>query len=289
MMTRKAISSVLSPLVLVAGAAAFGAEGVASAQTANPNCPPGSWFCADTQAQPAAPAGQPVQPLQPLPAPGAQPTPPPGVQYQPPPPVVVYQPPPPLIYAPPTERPPPYLYTPRDSYSMQRNEWGVNAHLQGALLGGARDGGMGVFGFGVRYKPTPQFAIEPDLDFAGGRDFNGFQRSETAFALNALFFMNPRSHAPVYMLAGLGYSAAHATDDLGSGQEFHYQYFGGQLGVGVEFRVSRHFALDLDVRGFMRGRVDDHQSQPEFVDPVTGRASNTSIGALLNGGLTFYF
>src|SRR5215469_5794486 len=67
----------------------------------NPNCPPGSWFCADTQTQPAAPANQPVQqaPLQPLPGEGQTAPRPPVVQYQPapPPPVVVYQPPPPVM------------------------------------------------------------------------------------------------------------------------------------------------------------------------------------------------
>jgi opacity protein-like surface antigen len=239
--------------------------------------------------QSAAPAGQPV-PLQPLPSATAPATaPPPGVQYQPPP-VVVYQPPPALVYAPPTDRPPPpYVYTPRDSYSMRRNEWGVGAHLQGALLGGGHDAGMGVFGFGIRYKPTPQFALESDLDFAGGRDFNGFRRNETSLQLNGLFFLNPRSSAPVYLLAGFGWSGAHATDDLGTNQEFSYSYFGAQLGLGVEFRVARHLALDLDLRGFMRGRVDDHTQQPEFVDPITGRSTNASVGALLNGGLTFYF
>src|SRR5947208_2286059 len=88
-----------------------GASGGAAAT--NPNCPPGSWFCADTQEKPAAPAGQPVQPApadkaQPLqPLPPDQPAKQPPVRYSPAPqpPVVIYQPPPPVIIR---EAPQPY-------------------------------------------------------------------------------------------------------------------------------------------------------------------------------------
>src|SRR4051794_19753549 len=77
-------------------ALAFGAPSLAFAQnTTNPNCPPGSWFCADTQEKPAAPAGQPVAPAEApksgelAPLPGPQPGPqkaPPQVTYAPAPP-----------------------------------------------------------------------------------------------------------------------------------------------------------------------------------------------------------
>src|SRR5262245_44490476 len=72
---------------------------LAHAQQQQPqqNCPPGSWFCADAQAQGStgAQTGQTGQQnLQQLPPPGqtqAQGAPPPVVVYQPPPPVVVVQ------------------------------------------------------------------------------------------------------------------------------------------------------------------------------------------------------
>ena len=47
-------------------------------------------------------------------------------------------------------------------------------------------------------------------------------------------------------------------------------------------------ALDMDVVGFLRKRTDDGKT-PEFVDPATGRTTNTSAGAVFRGGLTFYW
>jgi hypothetical protein len=264
---------------------------------ANPNCPPGSWFCENTQAQPAAPPGQPVQPLQPLPG-TAQQQAPVVVQQGAPPPVVIYQPPPPVVvYQGPREAPPPmppaYYYHPRPAWP-RRNEWGLNLHLEGAMMGSGvnHDAGMGGVGFGLRYKPIPAFGIEADLDFAGGRDYNGYRRNETAFTINGLVFLNPRSHVQVYLLAGFGWSGARAINDTQGfdGTTYNYGYFGGQAGGGLEFRVAQHFALNIDLRGFIRGRVDDNaNAQPEFRDPATGRTTNTSGGGLITGGMTFYF
>jgi hypothetical protein len=54
--------------------------------------------------------------------------------------------------------------------------------------------------------------------------------------------------------------------------------------------VSKHFALNADLRGFIRGRVDDNTHyRPEFFDPATGKSTNTSGGGLITGGMTFYF
>jgi hypothetical protein len=267
--------------------------GVALAQTAATNCPPGSWFCAETNQQPAAPPGQPVQPLQPLPPTGS---PPPGVVYQQgaPPPVVIYQPPPPVVvYQGPRVMPPPppvYYYHPRDTYP-RRNEWGLNLHIEGAMFGGgvAGNAGMGGAGFGLRYKPIPAIGIESNVDFLGGTDYNGFHRTETALTFNGLVFLNPRSRAQVYLLAGFGFSGAHV-DDSATGQALNYSYFGGQAGIGLELRLTRHFALNSDIKGFIRGRTDDQASaHPEFVDPTTGQTTNTSAGVLLTAGATFYF
>src|SRR5262249_12538458 len=150
------------------------------APSGSANCPPGSWFCADAQQPPAAAPGQPVpgqpgtappapggtQPLQPLPN-GAHPQQaPPPVVYQPapPPPVVVYQPPPPVMVVRP-EAPPPYYYEPKAP--RFRRQWGLNLHLEGAMIGKGRnsDTSMGGLGFGLRYRMMPQFAVEADLDF----------------------------------------------------------------------------------------------------------------------------
>lgn len=284
---------------------AMAVPALAAAQQPNSNCPPGSWFCADAQQQPAAPPGQPVQPLQPLPNPDAPPPAPkpaqPPVVYQPapPPPVVVYQPPPPVMVVRPDVPPPaPYYYKPRDPY-VRRNEWGLNLHIAGAMIGKAsnvqRDTGMGGLGFGLRYKPVPAFGLQADLDFIGGTDYNGYKRTESAFSVNGLIFLNPRSKAQVYLLGGFGWSGARVTPDNNTHTAYaqiqqRYSYFGGQIGIGLELRLSTHFALNADLRGFMRGRTDSGaEYNPEFREPGTGRSTNTSGGGLFTAGMTFYF
>ncbi len=254
----------------------------------SPNCPPGSWFCAETTQTPAASAGQPV--LQPLPPPPPAGGPaPPAVVYQPPPPVVVYQNPQTRYYVVPPP-PPVYYYRSRHPH---RSEWGINLHLEGAAFGhaaGVGGSGMGGGGLGIRYRPVPVFALETDLDFVGGRDYNGFRRDEEASTINGLLFLNPRSRAQIYLLAGFGWSWAHVSDNpVGPGWAADYTYFGGQGGVGLEFRAAKHFALNFDARAFIRTRTDDQASfSPEFTNS-SGQTTNTSAGALFTGGMTFYF
>ena len=290
---RHAVSLVCAS-VAVAG---LFAPAVAMAQQPANNCPPGSWFCADAQQQPAAPPNQPVPgqagPLQPLPPPQAAP---PPVVYQPapPPPVVVYQPPPPVyVVRPEAPPPPPFYYRPEQ---RPRREWGLNLHLQGASIGKGVNGdaSMGGVGFGLRYKPVPHFGLEADLDFMGGRDYSSMKRNETAFSLNGLIFLNPKSKGQIYLLGGIGWSAAHVQDDtsdvtLYAQREFHYAYFGAQAGIGLELRLGRHFALNGDVRGFIRGRIDDNAQYTQEFHDSSGRSTNTSGGGLLTLGATFYF
>jgi hypothetical protein len=304
MKTTKRIVSLVTSGAIAASLLAL--PGVAAAQQApQGNCPPGSWFCAETPqpAQPAAPAGGALQPLPPQ----GQPANPPNVVYQQappqqppivvqqgpaPPPVVVYQPAPPPVMVvqpanPPT--PAPYAYTPRPP--QWRREWGLNVRGIGSFFPNAQDSlsWMGGFGAGLRYKPTPWFGVQGDFDFLWGRDYNSYDRQETAFSVNTLFFLTPKSKAQLYLLAGLGGSSARV-DRFGNGQYERWGYFGAQGGVGIELRLSKHFALNFDVRGFIRGRIDsDAKYYPEFVDPKTGQATNASGGGLMTGGATFYF
>jgi hypothetical protein len=154
---------------------------------------------------------------------------------------------------------------------------------------------MGGAGAGLRFKPNRRFGIETDVDITGGTDYQGASRTETAFTINGLLFLNPRSRAQFYILAGFGWSGANVSGgstngSYGSGSGGgQYTYFGGQLGGGLELRLCRALALNADVRGFIRTRVDSAaQSQPEFVDAY-GRSTNTSGGALFTGGMTIYF
>jgi hypothetical protein len=255
----------------------------ANAQEPKKDCEPGSWFCGETQ-------GKDGKSLEPLPS-DSKPADAKPADKTPPPPVVVYQPPPPTVIVQPRDAPPAYYYVPRKA--PPKKEWGLNLHLGGAMLGKGRDGnaGMALAGLGLRFRPLAHAALEADLDFAGGRDYNGYRRGETAFTLNGLIFLNPKNTTQVYLLGGFGWSGARAVDDRAGFDktEYKYGYFGVQGGVGLEFRLSRAVALNIDVRGLIRGRVDDQRRlNPEFVSG-DGKSSNTSGAGVIQGGLTFYW
>jgi hypothetical protein len=207
----------------------------------------------------------------------------------------VYQPPPPVTVVRPETTPPYVEYAPRRTPSISpSHEWGLNFHLEGAMLGHGYQGNtsMGGGGAGLRFKPSRYFGIETDFDYVGGHDYQGDNRSETAFTINGLLFLNPRSHAQLYLLAGFGWSGAHVTSDpsvSGSSLDQHYNYFGGQFGGGLEVRLTRVLAFDLDLRGFVRSRTDAlAQTVPEFTNSI-GQTTNTSGGVLATGGMTLYF
>lgn len=270
--------------VALSFASALVFPGVASAQEPSPkkDCEPGSWFCGETDTKPSGNGN-----LAPLPADDAKPK----EDKTPPPPVVVYQPPPPTVVIQPREAPPAYVYVPQRP--RPKKEWGLNLHLGGLFMGQGRDdnAGMAVAGLGLRFRPIPQAALEGDIDFAGGRDYNGYRRGETAFTLNGIVFLNPKNTTQVYLVGGFGWSGATATDDRDGYDktEYKYGYFGVQAGLGLEFRLSRVVALNVDFRGILRGRIDDNRRQnPEFVSG-DGRSTNTSGAGLLQGGLTFYW
>jgi hypothetical protein len=113
--------------------------------------------------------------------------------------------------------------------------------------------------------------------------------------VSGLFYVNPRSAVQLYGIAGFGFGAAFLDSGRGADGEpllndETYSYVGAQLGAGVEARITRHFALGADLVGFLRWRNDRYASRnPEFVDPDTGRATNTSGGGLVRLGATFYW
>jgi hypothetical protein len=177
-------------------------------------------------------------------------------------------------------------------------EWGLNLRLEGALMGNDDqkdpDAGMGGLGFSLRYRPVPHFSFDAGVDFIGGTDWNGNRRSEAALLLSGIVFFNPRDRFQIYTIGGIGWSGAEVDviddESVEAPERESYRYFGGHLGIGGELRVGRKVALNLDILGFIRGRTDvRHDSDPEFVDPETHRATNSSGGGLVRGGLTFYW
>lgn len=193
--------------------------------------------------------------------------------------------------------PPPPVRRKRQQW---RSEWGVNLRVEGVSLGhkGAAEGaGMYGAGFSLRYRPVPRFAFDAGLDILGGTDYNGFDRRETPFSLSGIFFINPRSRFQLYLMGGINFSHARAKSEESSallerdedgGFSAEYNYFGGQGGAGLEFRLSRHMALNIDALAFIRHRTND-SARPEFINPETGQTTKNSAGGVFRGGLTFWW
>lgn len=271
---------------ILAGCALLLAPALAHAQEQSGDCPPGGWFCEETP----PPETDPEVAAEPE-AEAATETPPVAQQPTRTTPIVVAEP---LEQTPPRKRP-------------YRRRWGFNMRLEGVMMGDSNkidnDAAMGGLGFSFRYRPIRHFAFDVGLDFFGGKDWQGNERRETALMLNGLIYFNPKDAVQVYTLAGIGFSGARvkpsettlAQDgqqsvNPGDAEERDYSYFGGQLGLGLEFRLTHKVSLNLDVVGFIRGRTDEKaRYQPEFVDPDTGRTTNTSGGGLFRGGITFYW
>ena len=252
-------------------------------------CPDG-WFCEDN-APPPSPAASPGEGQRPI-EPGLPPEGPPS--YDPP----GYPPPgaaDDAIYLDAPDNPPP-----KKRHRRGFREWGFNLHLEAALLGSAperaNNAEMAGLGFAFRYRPMPVLAFEAGVDLLTGTDFQGYSRNEAGLLLNTLVFFNPHDVVQLYGLGGLGFSGATVTIAPRSGEspfkrhDEHYSYFGGQVGFGVEVRVSRRIAIASDLVGFIRGRTDSlSDDSPEFIDPDTHRATNSSGGGLLRVGATFYW
>jgi hypothetical protein len=242
--------------------------GIAYAQE---GCPEGDWFC-----EPAEHAAEPAESAAPAePAPEeADPPPPAPAKSQKPVPVIV------------VDRPENKPRPPRRRFFK---EWGFNLHLGGGLIGSDRheadsDAEMGGVGLGLRYRPRPHLAFDASAEFIGGIDFNGYERDERALLLNAIVFFNPWSKFQVYGLGGIGFAGAEVRIAPREGEASFepfmqkYTYFGGQLGIGAEGRISRRVAIGGDLIGFIRGRTDDDaDEQPEFVEPGTGRPRSPAV------------
>lgn len=142
---------------------------------------------------------------------------------------------------------------------------------------------MGGFSGALRFRPKEHVAIDLGSGYFAGNDYQGFYRTEIPLTVNALLFVNPQHKAQIYFLLGPGVSFGRV--DLYN-ELRHMTYIGGQAGMGLELRLAPAFALNVDVRGVLRHRIDS-DPRPEFVDGT--RSTDTSGGAVLAFGATFYF
>lgn len=299
-MTRISQFTILLTTVLVLGG---------QAEQAAAQCDPDAVFCADAQGRRGRRATVQVhtrqrtvvvQPAPPPPVVVVQPAPPPPqrvvvVQPAPPPPqrvVVVQQPPPQqqVVVMQPQPQQQVIVQQPRARWTMDdanRRRVGFHAEI-GGMLGPQVQ--MGGFAAGLRIRPVRFLAVDVTAGVYGGVDYVGNDRVEIPIRADVRFFVNPRQRFQFYTLVGAGVSVARAQNSVGATRDF--VHIGGEAGAGFEFRLNPAIALNVDVRGFLRQRVDS-DPRPEYVEvDNTGfvtRTTNTSAGATINLGGTIYF
>jgi hypothetical protein len=142
---------------------------------------------------------------------------------------------------------------------------------------------MGGFAGALRFRPKEHIGIDLGSGYFAGNDYQGFYRTEIPVTANVLFFVNPQHKLQLYFLMGPGLSFGRV-DTFNEVRRM--THIGGQAGVGLELRIAPAFALNADVRGILRHRIDS-DPRPEFVDGA--RSTNTSGGAVLTFGGTLYF
>jgi opacity protein-like surface antigen len=260
-------------LVLAVGTLAL--SSTASAQ----DCGYGYSFCA--QVQIGVPMPPPVVYVQPAPPP------PPVVYYQPappPPPVYFVRARPRLVYYEPTA-----VAVAAPVVVMPERQVGLGLHASAAAVSEGQDP-MGGFGAHIRYRLNPRFAVEGTLDLFRGLGYEGIPRSEIPLTVNGMWYVNPQSRFQLYFLGGLGVASAHiGAKDHSSGAEVDTAFAGVQAGVGGELRLGQHLAVSADVRGFIRGRLNDQYHPEEAACRADGDCTPYEGGATFNAAATLYF
>lgn len=254
---------------------------------AEAQCDPGAVFCAEIEVNGSVEVAPPPPPAHVV----VQPQPPQGqvvvVQPAPPPPQVQVAPPPPrqttVIV---THQRPQRLQLRRPQQRLRR--FSVNARIGTMISERLRMGGVEG---SIRFRPARIFGVEFAVGAYGGTDYNDMDRFEVPVTFNFMFWLPKASRFQVYFLAGAGLSYAHSEGVHSGYNEFMSRdmtYIGAQGGIGLEWRINPRFALSLDMRAFIRTRIDA-DDLPEFFDPDTGRTTDTSAGALGTLGAHLYF
>lgn len=236
------------------------------------------------------------------PPPPAPPTPPPP----PPQPVVTPAPPaPPPISATVTVAPPPPIQPVAPRIKKKRRRTSRYATKLGLHMAGggilADNTRMGGISGALRLRPLAPLAFDFSVGYYKGQTGGdsarfGDERREIPVSAEVLFFVKSRRFLQLYLLTGHALSFSETWDSQGSGRSSHHVYAHNTAGAGMELRFGKRFALNGDIRGFLRTRLTDEDGldRPEYVElddngNPTGRTTDTSIGGLFQLGGTLYF
>jgi len=183
-----------------------------------------------------------------------------------------------------------------------RERFGLNLRLEGLGFENANGEttGMGGLGLSFRWRPAPAFALDLGVDVVGGSDYYDKDRIESGLSISGMLFFNPKSHFQIYALGGLHLAHAEITEPGdyytpyydGSGYDYYApstsrDYLGLHAGLGVEWRVGKHFGIDVDGIGLIRTGINNDGD--EFRNPTTGETTDTSAAGMLRAGVTFWW
>ncbi len=171
--------------------------------------------------------------------------------------------------------------------------FGVHAEVGGMFWNHLALGG-GALAF--RLRPVPWLGVDLGVGGYHGVNYDKGERTEVDFTASFFYFVNPRDTLQLYFVAAADFAIAEVDTSVRfpPGVVFidytteRSAYVGGQLGLGVEWRLGRHFALNTDLRSFLRRRTAD-AATPDFVNAESGATANFSAALHLAIGTTIYW
>lgn len=298
----------------------------ATAAFADGDCPPGSWFCEETNVTPppssdgadpgdgADETPDQAQPTEDAPAPkkkkkkkhsgGTQIQTNGPVQVQANGPIIIYTNGGPVQQrpAPPPNRPPPPSSGPglKPIAKPWRERFGLNLRMEGLGFENAMGDttGMGGLGLSFRWRPAPAFAFDVGIDVVGGSDYYDKDRIESGLSFTGMLYFNPKSVFQIYALGGLHLAHAEITEtnylDNSGGWDFYdvygstgRDYLGLHGGLGVEWRLAKHLGISVDGVALVRTGINNDGD--EFRNPATGETTDTSGAGMIRAGVTFWW
>lgn len=228
--------------------------------------------------------------------------------YQPPPPPVVYQPPQ-AVYAPPVYQPPPPVYQPpppvyqpapvvyQPAPPVVRPQWQARFGLGGRFAGLLNTDSIGQssqLGFGGEFlfRASRHLVLETAAEYQ--RTIQGGDGGLTRYDVPVTFGL--RVHiggpewpvSPYFVFAG---GIDYANLDFLHGQDVAW-YAEGQIGGGLELRLGKHFALNGDIRGDGRERMNKPAEAVAATTSVNGKPFHpldNQYGVQFRLGAAIYF
>ena len=166
--------------------------------------------------------------------------------------VIIVRPPPPPPQRVVVVQPEP---APRRHVQREQSLLGIGLRVSGTGLEGSKLGledmenpAMAGIGLQLRSKVSRHWGLELSADYLGASDSSrGFSQRTIPVMLSAMFFSFPDSPINPYALAGGG---VHFTmlEYMDGAFQHHILEVAGQLGLGVQVKLGRHFALHADLR-----------------------------------------